>query len=165
MLPFHYPRHAELITLCDHLTWHWPLTGLVGRLPRSSRVYLSGRYHRRPAVNSAGPHCYVIAAGSSVTHVKVVENEDLIHSTTSLATPSTHPPSLPPSLSLSAWNQSITQSVFPQRCSGPHGRESDGSRDKAAIWQRNSDFMELKDDSQGQMGTRDWTAMSKCQTR
>lgn len=147
----HYQWHAELITLCDHLMWHWPLTWLVACLPPSPRVYLSGRYRRRPAVNSVGPHCYVIAAGSTVTHVKEVENEDLIYSTTSVATP------LSPFLFLPEINLLLNLSLHRGACSGhlPHEGASDGFRDKAAIWQRNSDFKKLKDDSRGLIGMRE----------
>ncbi len=51
-----------------------------------------------------------------------------------------------PSVPLAAWDQSITQSVFPQRCSGrsPHQGESDGSWDKVAIWRRDSWFREIE---------------------
>lgn len=78
--------HAELLMLCDHLMWHWPLTWLAAYLTRSPWVYLSDGYHRLLAVNTAGPHCYVIAANSTTTHVRVVENEALIHSPASLDT-------------------------------------------------------------------------------
>lgn len=73
-------------------------------------------------------------------------------------------PPIPPSIHPSFCLRSIYYSIFPQRCSGhlPHEGESDGSWDKAAIWQRNSDFVKLKDDSRGQMGgPRNWTAVSK----
>lgn len=111
-----------VMILCDHLMWHWPLTWLVC-VPASEppRVYLLGRYCGRPAVNSAGPHCYVTAAGSTVTHVKEAEN-DLIHSTTSLAPPPPRlsPPPPPPSIPLSSFClRSIYYSIclFHRRCS------------------------------------------------
>lgn len=153
LLSCHYAWHAGLITLCDRLMWHWPFAWLVACLPPSPRVYLSSRYHRHPTVNSVGPRCYVTTTGSTLTHVKVVENEDLIHSTTS-------PAPLPPSLPLSAWDQSIAWAIFAPWCSGhsPHDVERDRSRDKAAIWQPNSGFVfavKLKDESRGQTESRD----------
>lgn len=149
---------------CDHLMWHWPfLTWLVACLPPRPRSVFIRQISQTPG----GELCrFSLLCNrsrlSTMTHVKEVENEDLIHSATSLSLLAL--PCLA-CLSLSAWDQSITQSVFPLRCSGrlPHEGESNGSWDKAAIWQRNSDFMKLKDDSRGQIGTRDWTAVSKCQ--
>lgn len=106
MLSCHYLGHAELLMLCDHLMWRWPLTCLVAYLTRGPWVYLSGRYHRCPALNSAGPRCYVMAENSSMTHVRVVENEALIHSPASLATLSRSS-----SLHLAFWLRSIYYSI------------------------------------------------------
>lgn len=84
----------------------------VACCPPPQPKYISGRYHRRPAVNSVGPHCYVIAC-STVTHVKEVENEDLIHSATSLEPPphthtrTTSTLSIPPSVCLRSIYSSI----------------------------------------------------------
>lgn len=159
-----------VMMLRDHLMWHWPLTWLFifACLPPRPRVYLSGRYRGRPAVSSAGPHCYVTAAGSTVTHVKEAEN-DLIHSATSRNPPSPLSPPPPPSIPLPSFClRSIYYSIclFPQEVqlalAHMQARAMD-PRDKAAIWQRNSDFTKLKDGSQGQIGTRDSTAVSKCQ--
>lgn len=163
VLSCHYSQHAELIMLCDHLMWHWPLTWFVACRPPSPRVYLSGRYHRRLPVSSAGPHCYVIAAGSTVTHVKVVENEDLIHSTTSLVTPS-H--SNPPSTPLSAWDQSITQSL--SLCRGAVGTCHIKERAMDLETRQQFDNVILiswnwKMALGGRWGRGDCTAVSKCQ--
>lgn len=110
------------------------------------RVYLSGRYHRSLAVNSAGPHCYVIAACSTVTRQRGRKWRS-----DSLSNP------LPPFLLLPEINLLLNLSFHRGACSGhlPHEGESDGSRDKRAIWQPNSDFKKLKDDSRGQIGMRE----------
>lgn len=107
-------------------------------LPPRPRVYLSGRYRGRPAVSSAGPHCYVTAAGSTVTHVKEAEN-DLIHSATSRNPPSPLSPPPPPSIPLPSFClRSIYYSIclFPQEVqlalAHMQARAMD-PRDKAAI--------------------------------
>lgn len=72
---------------CDHLMWHWPfLTWLVACLPPRPRSVFIRQISQTPG----GELCrFSLLCNrsrlSTMTHVKEVENEDLIHSATSLS--------------------------------------------------------------------------------
>lgn len=51
----HYQWHAELIMLCDHLMWHWPLTWPVACLPPSPPSLFIRQIWQTPGSELCGP--------------------------------------------------------------------------------------------------------------
>lgn len=148
----HYQWHAELIMLCDHLMWHWPLTWPVACLPPSPPSLFIRQIWQTPGSELCGPS---LLCNRSRLHCDTCQRGRKWRSD-SLNYLCGNPP-LPPFLFLPEINLLLNLSLHRGACSGhsPHEGASDGSRDKAAIWQRNSDFKKLKDDSRGQIGMRE----------
>lgn len=74
-LSCNYPWHAEPITLCDHLMWHWPLTCIVVCLPRSPQSIFIRQISPTPnselcgssfLCNRIGLHCDTCQIGSKM---------------------------------------------------------------------------------------------------